>query len=239
MYHFRVRSVVLFLLLSVLTSCATTTKNDDANTAGVDQTSDSKLGASNNADNSLGGTSNAQGLGVKDDSAKVIDPMRDIQINAEIKSTYKQVAKLNKLKQYPQAIKLLDGIQAKYPQLSGPDYQRARIYFGQSKFDLALKSIDSSLSNNSRNYYSLNLKGIILREQGKFEEAREIYFMAIEAYPAYPNSHLNLGVLADIYLRDLPLALLQYREYMKLTSNQDKKVANWVLELERRIKAGG
>ncbi len=226
-------------MLGALTSCSTTTKSDDPDITGIEKTSDSKQGVSKNADNRLDGTLKTQEQDAKNDIIKVVDPMRDIQINSEIKSTYKQVAKLNKLKQYLQAIKLLDGIQVKYPQLSGPDYQRARIYFGQNKFDLALKSVDSSLNNNSRNYYSLNLKGIILREQGKFEEAREIYFMAIETYPAYPNSHLNLGVLADIYLRDLPLALLQYREYMKLTSNQDKKVANWVLELERRIKAGG
>jgi len=168
-----------------------------------------------------------------------VDPMEDIQINAEIKSTYGKVAKLNKQKQYADAIKLLDSVRQKYPQLSGPDYQKARVYFNQGKLELALESVDFSLLNNSRNYYSLNLKGIILREQGKFEQAREIYFMAIESYPPYPNSHLNLGVLADIYMRDLPLALLQYREYMKLTSNQDKKVANWIIEIERRIKAGG
>ncbi len=169
----------------------------------------------------------------------IADPMADIQINAEIKSSYKKVSVLNKQKKYTEAILLLDNIQTKYPQLSGPSYQKARLYFNQNKLDLAIESVDFSLLNNTRNYYSLNLKGIILREQGKFEEARELYFMAIEAYPAYPSSHLNLGVLADLYLRDLPLALLQYREYMKLTSHQDKKVANWVLELERRIKAGG
>jgi len=167
-----------------------------------------------------------------------VDPMADIQINAEIKKTYKDVAAMNRLKNYSQAISLLSIIQVKYPQLSGPDYQKARIYFNQGKFDQALIAIDSSLKNNQRNYYSLNLKGIILREQGEFDEAREIYLIAIEIYPPYPNSHLNLGVLADIYMRELSLALIQYREYMALVGGQDKTVANWVLELERRVKAG-
>ena len=61
---------------------------------------------------------------------------------------------------------------------------------------------------------------------------------AIKVYPPYPNSHLNLGVLADIYMGELSLALIQYREYMRLVGNNDKTVANWILELERRIKAG-
>jgi len=230
MYPFNAKQFAVAVLVVLITGCASTVKNDgvDANAGGPSSDSQGK-----NSD-----TVNANSNSSVDSTVSVVDPMADIQINAEIKSTYKQVAQLDKLKKYVQAIKLLDGVQLKYPQLSGPDYQKARIYFSQKKFDLAIKSVDLSLANNSRNYYSLNLKGVILREQGKFDEAREMYFLAIEAYPAYPASHLNLGVLADIYLRDLPLALLQYREYMKLTSNQDKKVANWVLELERRINAG-
>lgn len=167
-----------------------------------------------------------------------VDPMADIQINPEIKKAYQDVANFNKSKKYTQAINLLNIIKSKYPQLSGPDYQKARIYFSQGKLDEALAAVDASLKNNPRNYYSLNLKGIILREQGKFDEAREIYLIAIEIYPPYPNSHLNLGVLADIYMRDLPLALIQYKEYMNLVGKEDKTVANWVIELERRIKSG-
>jgi len=168
-----------------------------------------------------------------------VDPMADIQINAEIKKVYKEVANLSRAKKYTQAINLLNNLQSKYPQLSGSDYQKARIYFEQNKLDDALKAVESSLKNNQRNYYALNLKGIILREQGRFDEAREIYLIAIEIYPPYPNSHLNLGILADIYMRDLSLALIQYREYLSLLGNNDETVANWVLELERRIKNGG
>jgi len=167
------------------------------------------------------------------------DPMADIQINSEIKKAYGKVASLDSAKKYSEALAILSNIQTKYPQLSGPDYQMARIYFSQKKLKEALVSVNASLKNNQRNYYSLNLKGVILREQGDFDGAKNSYLKAIEIYPPYANSHLNLGVLADIYLRDLPLALIQYREYMRLTKNQDKKVANWVLEIERRIKAGG
>ena len=167
------------------------------------------------------------------------DPMADIQINTEIKQAYAKVSKYNASKDYPNAIKLLMSIKQKYPQLSGPDYQLARIYFSQKKLDRALSSVNVSLTNNTRNYYSLNLKGVILREQGEFEEAKAVYLEAIDIYPPYPNSHLNLGVLADIYMRDLKLALLQYQQYQQLTGTKDKKVANWILEIERRIKAGG
>lgn len=167
------------------------------------------------------------------------DPMADIQINPEIKKSYSQVAQLNQSKKYSQALTVLDKIKSQYPQLSGPDYQRARIFLQQQQLDKALEAIDLSLKNNQRNYYSLNLKGIILREQGKFTEAKQVYLKAIEIYPPYPNSHLNLGVLADIYLRDSALALIKYQQYQALTNGTDKKVTNWIIEIERRIKAGG
>lgn len=166
------------------------------------------------------------------------DPMADIQINPEIKRAYKNVAALNKNKKYHQAITVLEEIQVKYPQLSGPDYQKARIYFNQKKLDKALNSVEASLNNNARNYYALNLKGIILREQGQFEQSKLTYQAAIKVYPLYPNSYLNLGVLADIYTRELALALEQYKLYMQLVAEQDKKVANWIIELQRRIEAG-
>lgn len=167
-----------------------------------------------------------------------VDPMADIQINAKIKKAYQKVASLDSVQKYDEALALLDNLKNTYPQLSGPAYQKARIYINQNKLDEALTAIDSSLTNNPRNYYALNLKGIILREKGDFEAAKSVYFKAIEVYPPYPNSHLNLGLLADLYLKDLPLALIQYQRYMKLTGNSDKTVKNWIIELERRIKAG-
>ena len=168
-----------------------------------------------------------------------VDPMSDVQINSEIKQAYASIAKLSEQKKYQQALNLLQSIKKKYPQLSGPDYQVARIYINQNKYDKAVEAIDLSLNNNPRNYYSINLKGIILRELGRFAEAKAAYLQAIEIYPPYPNSHLNLGVLSDIYMRDLSLALIQYKQYQVLTQNKDKKVANWIIEIERRIKAGG
>lgn len=206
----------------------------------------SSLGGSTST-NSKKGANDAQGGTTKEGDVAAIgaevykgpDPMVDIQINSEIKKVYSKVASLDKSRKYTEAINLLEKIQLKYPQLSGPDYQKARIYFSQKKLDVALTSVEASLKNNARNYYSLNLKGVILREKGDFEGAKIVYLKAIEVYPPYPNSHLNLGVLSDIYMRNLPLALIQYKEYMKLTSNKDKTVANWILEIERRIKAGG
>ncbi len=171
------------------------------------------------------------------DTVAKSDPMGNIQINSEIKKAYKQAASLIKQKKLPKALNLMIKIKAKYPQLSGPNYQMARIYLLQKKHEKAIEQVDVSLTKNTRNYYSLSLKGVILKAQGKFKDAKASYLQAIQIYPYYSKSHLNLGVLADVYLGELDLALSEYKTYMKLTSNKDKKVANWVLEVKRRINS--
>ena len=183
-------------------------------------------------------TVNSNGINVE----SVVDPMADIQINAEIKRAYSKVSKFNKKKKYIDGLKELDKVKLKYPQLSGPDYQKARLFLNQSKYKEALEAVELSLNNNSRNYYSLTLKGIILKEMGEFKKAKKSYLKAIEIYSPYIYSHLNLGVLSDVYTGELSLALIQYKQYLKLTSNNKKykekqlQVNSWVVELERRIK---
>jgi len=167
------------------------------------------------------------------------DPMAKVKINSEIRQLYSQTANLIKLKKHVKAIALLEAVKTRYPQLSGPDYQLARIYYQLGQLDKALTAADASVAKNQRNYYTINFRGVVLRAQGKFKQAKESYLKAIEIYPPYPNAHLNLGVLADIYLGELDLALIQYRSYMELVGNKDKTVGNWAIEIERRIKAGG
>ena len=167
----KIRVASLFFLLSVLvSSCSTLKDSSEAPDLTMDKTEQSPVN-SEIADE--GGQPSAAS------TFQGVDPMADIQINAEIKKAYKDIANLNKSKKYAQALLLLENIKVKYPQLSGPDYQRARIYVNQGQLDNALDAIESSLKNNQRNYFSLNLKGIILREQGQFLLAKETYLNAI------------------------------------------------------------
>ena len=228
------RKALIVLSLVLLTSCATNTlqdsaenKNDNIEVANID----SKTGktAEVSVEEKTGAISSI--------NTNIIDPMADIQINAEIKKTYKNTANLIKAKRFPDAINGLVRLKGKYPQLSGTNYQMARIYILQKQYEKALEQIEESIFKNGRNYYSINLKGVILKSLGKFSDAQKAYNKAIDIYPPYSNSHLNLGVLADLYLGQPELALREYKIYMSLTSNQDKKVEKWVVEVERRIKA--
>jgi len=246
------RAPLVFLMLVVVSSCSVI--NEGINTITGSQPSEKSASKKTNNDQDEAQyakeeSDDAEQVIPMDETPKVVqqvalisfngrDPMAKVKINSEIRNLYNKIAQLVKVKKYQQAVEQLSNVKNRYPQLSGPDYQLARIYYQQGSFDKAIKAVDASVSKNQRNYYSINFKGVVLRAQGKFEMAKQSYLQAIKIYPPYPNAHLNLGVLADIYLGDLQLALLQYRTYMQLSKNKDKQVANWVIELERRIKAG-
>lgn len=163
------------------------------------------------------------------------DPMQSIDIPLGLIKQYDQVKLLFKKDKTEQAIGLLTQLQRQHPKLSGPSYRLARLYYQQGDIAQALKAVENSLLINSQNYYSLNLKGVLLREKGEFEQAAKNYAQAIDVFPGYPKSHLNLAILSDLYLHQLDRALKHYQYYINLINVEDKKVAGWILDLERRM----
>ncbi len=112
-------------------------------------------------------------------------------------------------------------------------------YFKLERFELAEAAFTRALAQNSRDAVAHNHLGILERRNGRFEAALERYRSAIAIDRDYARAHLNLGILFDIYLQDLDKALAQYHKYQSLVPEQDKQVAGWILDIERRLKSGG
>ncbi len=128
----------------------------------------------------------------------------------------------------------LGKISEKAPQFSGPLVNQALILNKQQKFAEAQALLEKALTLNSRNPFASNQLGIALRGQGKFADAKASYQTALAADPNYAKAHFNLGVLADLYLQDLPLALQHYQRYQSLQSKPDAAVTNWIVDLQKR-----
>lgn len=133
------------------------------------------------------------------------------------------------------ALTMLQSISSRYPQLSGPVVNQGIIYQRQKKFDEAEQALRQALDVNASNPYAHNALGLTLREKGKFDDARKHYESAIALDPEYARAHFNLGVLAELYLQDMALALSHFRAYQSLQRQQDQTVANWIADLERRV----
>lgn len=135
------------------------------------------------------------------------------------------------------AIQQLEPLSTKSPNLEYIFTNLGLAHFKQKNYDKAQQAFQQAVSQNDQDAVAYNLLGVIHRIRGNFDEAGLAYQSAININSKYAQAHLNLGILYDIYLQDLKLALGQYQKYQALTNNEDKSVANWIVDIERRLKA--
>ena len=109
-------------------------------------------------------------------------------------------------------------------------------YFKLQKMELAEQAFRKAIIRNNRDAVAYNQLGILQRYKGQFEEARNQYQRAIQIDSDYALAHLNLGILFDLYLQDLELALQQYQKYLALITEEDSQVAGWIIDIKRRLK---
>lgn len=96
------------------------------------------------------------------------------------------------------------------------------------------ETVIDATSLNIKQAATQNQLGIKLRQEGKFDQARESYEQAIKLDPNYAPAILNLGILHDMYLADGKPALDLYSRYLALTPLGDTEVSKWIAELKNR-----
>ena len=111
-------------------------------------------------------------------------------------------------------------------------------YFKLQELDLAEQAFKQAIARDNKDAVAHNHLGVLQRQRGEFNEARDRYQRAIAIDSGYASAHLNLGILFDIYLQDLEQALRHYQKYQSLVSQQDNQVANWIVDIQRRLKSG-
>lgn len=135
-----------------------------------------------------------------------------------------------------QAIELLMQVSTDAPDKPYVFTNLGLAYFKLKKMDLAEQAFQEAISRSKKDAVAYNHLGILLRYKGQFEEARKRYQRAIAIDSNYAYAHLNLGILFDIYLQDLKMALQQYEKYQALIGEEDKQVAGWITDIQRRLK---
>jgi tetratricopeptide (TPR) repeat protein len=123
-----------------------------------------------------------------------------------------------------------------YPAYPGAHVNLAIIHGQNGNDEAAQASIDAALALNPDHAPALNQQGMLLRRNGKFIEAEAAYLKAVTASPDYALAHYNLGVLNELYLQRLDVALQHFLNYQALVGN-DKQVEKWITDLERRVAA--
>ena len=124
-----------------------------------------------------------------------------------------------------------------YPDFPGAYTNLAIIHAENGNDQAAEGAITDALIIDPQHAPTLNQLGMLLRRQGKFNEAEAAYQRAVTARPDYALAHYNLGVLNELYLQRLDSALVHFEQYQSL-SGEDKRVEKWIADLKRRLEAG-
>jgi tetratricopeptide (TPR) repeat protein len=173
---------------------------------------------------------------------KVIDTdgQAETTLPPELTNMFSDALTLLKDEEFEESEQLLLDITNKYPSYAGPWTNLAIAQLSLEKYDDSLASVDKALVIDNRFCQSLSLKGVILRELGRFSDAKSAYLKAIECDSSDFISLYNLGVLSDLYLHDEVAALFYYQSYLAALNNiegapNDSKVESWVVGLKRRV----
>lgn len=92
-----------------------------------------------------------------------------------------------------------------------------------------------AIERDPRDALTVNNLALLLMEDRQFGEAAKLLRDGLRYSPQVPELHYNLAVVSELYLLDLKTALRHYRRYRDLTGDEDKAVAGWIADLERRL----
>lgn len=160
-----------------------------------------------------------------------------IAVPPEARAEFTRALEMLKSSQPGVALQLFQQLATRYPQLAGVHVNIGIIHLQNNKTTDAISALKRAVQMNPANPSAHHHLGIAFRQAGQFNAAKESYLQALKIKPEYSSAHLNLAILYDLYFQQQELALEHYQQFQQLSTNKDKKVANWIIDLERRVKA--
>lgn len=125
------------------------------------------------------------------------------------------------------------------PKLASPHTNLGILYYREDKTQEAETAFKKALELDDKDYVAANYLGMIYRAQGRFSDAEAAYKQALAAKPDYGYAHLNLAILYDLYLDNLPKALDHYQQYQQISGDSNQQLKGWLADLQQRMKTTG
>lgn len=123
---------------------------------------------------------------------------------------------------------------ARFPQLSGPWLKLGDIEQARDNADKAMAHYRKAIEINADNVNAYIALGLLQRKQGQFAAAQNTYLDALRVWKDFPEAHLNLAVLYDLYVNQPEAAQQHFEAYHFLTGAKDARVHKWLVEVKRR-----
>ncbi|WP_430461332.1 tetratricopeptide repeat protein [Thalassolituus sp. LLYu03] len=118
--------------------------------------------------------------------------------------------------------------------LAGPWVLLGDLSMKKEQYAAAAKEYSQAISINKVNVNAYLGLAEAQRRQGQFVQAQNTYEAALKVWPDFPEAHLNLGVLYDLYLNLPAKAQAHYEAYLFLTHKKSGQAQDWYAEVQSR-----
>lgn len=122
----------------------------------------------------------------------------------------------------------------KYPHLAGPWVRLGDIAQRDGKHAEAAGHYQKAIGLNKKNVNAYIALALVQRKQGQFNSSQNTYLAALDVWKDFPEAHLNLAILYDLYANRPEAAQKHYEAYYFLTGKKDKSVHKWLVEVKHR-----
>lgn len=167
-------------------------------------------------------------------AARAVVDAPDAAASPEQRQLFEQALAHLKAGRSREAEQAFKSLTQRAPQLSVPHANLGILYHRAGRHAEAIAAFERAIEINPRRWMYYNELGIVYRQEGKFDLARKNYRKALDLNPDYALAHLNLAILADIYLQEPQTALNHYQRYQQLVPAEAATVSKWIIDLERR-----
>lgn len=179
----------------------------------------------------LAALSACTGQSVKTSSIK---KEKAVSVDGDVQRDFDQALQLLQAEQYDAAIEVLTKVIEQEKRLTAPYINLAMAYRQKGDDKLAENYLLKALEIDQAQPVANNELGIIYRKQGRFADAKNAYTKALAENPDYLPVIRNLGILCDLYLRDVQCALEQFEKYQERVPD-DKTIKIWIADLKTRM----
>ncbi len=147
---------------------------------------------------------------------------------------YIEARRAFKSKNYTRAESILQSLVKADKELSGPWVMLGDIAQNENDLNTASQRYIKALEVSNLNLTAYIRLAKVQRVKGEYIDAQNTYTKALSVWKDFPEAHLNLAILYDIYLNAPVKAQRHMEAYQFLTNGKNRKVAKWLQELQKR-----
>lgn len=157
-----------------------------------------------------------------------------VDVDPDVRTDFEAAMKHLKADEYEKGVDLLTKVIQRSPGHTAPYINLAMAQHKRGNLPAAEENIKKALEIDPDHPVANNEYALISRKSGRFAESRKIYERTLSKHPGFLPARKNLGILCDLYLKDLECALAQYQAYSEAMPG-DNTVRIWIADLQKRL----